>query len=195
MQLHGNVLDITSLSKEIAESIMYINNGVEMWNGPHDRFHQSNGHRIFQIKQKIATLSQGSDDVNSYFTKLKTLWDELKEFRPIPTCQCGGMKEWMDSQHHDYVFQFIMGLNDSYSQVKAQILTQDPLPTINKVFSLIIQEERQRDMTGSHAFQPTSAAHIMGIPIKRRRRGWFVLTVDILATLLINVTKSTWLEI
>lgn len=43
-----------------------------------------------------------------------------------------------------YIMTFLMGLNDSYAQVRGQILLMEPLPRINKVFSLIIQEERQR---------------------------------------------------
>ncbi|XP_039012794.1 uncharacterized protein LOC120142110 [Hibiscus syriacus] len=37
-----------------------------------------------------------------------------------------------------------MGLNDSYAHVRRQILLMDPLPSISKVFSLIVQEENQR---------------------------------------------------
>ncbi|KAK0596576.1 hypothetical protein LWI29_016954 [Acer saccharum] len=69
-----------AVSKEIADSIMYIDNGVDVWNDLHDRFHQSNGPRIFQIKQQLNGLSQGSNDVSGYFNKLKTLWEELREF-------------------------------------------------------------------------------------------------------------------
>jgi hypothetical protein len=36
-----------------------------------------------------------------------------------------------------------MGLNDNFAQIRGQILLIDPLPSINKVFSLVIQEERQ----------------------------------------------------
>ena len=36
-----------------------------------------------------------------------------------------------------------MGLNESYSHIRGQILMMEPLPTINKVFSLVIQEEKQ----------------------------------------------------
>ena len=42
--------------------------------------------------------------------------------------------------------QFLMGLNESYSQIKGQILLMEPLPTVNKVYSLLIQEERQRSV-------------------------------------------------
>ena len=37
-----------------------------------------------------------------------------------------------------------MGLNDSFANVTAQILMMKPLPTINKAFSLVVQEERQQ---------------------------------------------------
>jgi hypothetical protein len=43
-----------------------------------------------------------------------------------------------------YVFQFLMGLNESFSHIRGQILLMEPLPPINKVFSLVIQEENQR---------------------------------------------------
>ena len=39
---------------------------------------------------------------------------------------------------------FLIGLNDLYSQVRGQLLLMDPLPAINKVSSLVSQEERQR---------------------------------------------------
>ena len=92
-------------------------------------------------------LVQGSDDVSCYYTKLKMLWDELKDFRPIPTCTCGGMKALIEYQQHAYVMQFLMGLNESYTQIQTQILMQDPPPSINKVFSLVVQDERQRSLT------------------------------------------------
>ena len=39
-----------------------------------------------------------------------------------------------------------MGLNESYSQIKGQILLMEPFPTINKVYSVLIREERQRSV-------------------------------------------------
>jgi hypothetical protein len=37
----------------------------------------------------------------------------------------------------------LTGLNDNFSVVKSQILLMDPLPPMNKVFSLVLQHERQ----------------------------------------------------
>ena len=46
----------------------------------------------------------------------------------------------------EYVLNFLMGLNDSYSQIKGQILLIDPLPLIAKVFPLILQGEKQTEI-------------------------------------------------
>jgi hypothetical protein len=53
----------------------------------------------------------------------------------------------MDYQHSEYVIKFLVGLDDSYASVRDQILLMDPMPTINKVFSLVSQEERQRELS------------------------------------------------
>jgi hypothetical protein len=40
-----------------------------------------------------------------------------------------------------------MGLNESFYHIRGQILLIDPLHSINKVFSLIIQKESQRQIS------------------------------------------------
>uniref|UniRef100_A0A2N9IXJ6 Integrase catalytic domain-containing protein n=1 Tax=Fagus sylvatica TaxID=28930 RepID=A0A2N9IXJ6_FAGSY len=42
--------------------------------------------------------------------------------------------------------QFLMGLNETFTPVRGQILLMDPMPHIDKVFSLLRQEERQRSI-------------------------------------------------
>ncbi|XP_073274883.1 uncharacterized protein [Primulina huaijiensis] len=63
------------------------------------------------------------------------------------------MKDWVKYQNRDCVMQFLMGLNESYAQIRAQVLMMDPIPAISKIFSLVVQEERQRsihsDISGS----------------------------------------------
>ena len=41
---------------------------------------------------------------------------------------------------------FLMGLHDSFSQIRGQLLLMDPMPLFNKVFSLVSQEEHQRKL-------------------------------------------------
>ncbi|XP_073315835.1 uncharacterized protein [Primulina huaijiensis] len=137
---------LNSVSREIADSLMYIPTASEIWIDLRDRFHQSNAPRIFQIKKLLTGLHQGSMDINAYYTKLRTLWDELKDFQPVSVCNCGSMKDWINYQNQECVMQFLMGLNESYAQIRAQILMMDPIPVISKIFSLVVQEERQRSI-------------------------------------------------
>jgi len=42
-----------------------------------------------------------------------------------------------------YVMCFLKGLGDAYNNVKSQNSMMDPLPNINRAFSLVMQQERQ----------------------------------------------------
>ena len=68
------------------------------------------------------------------------------------------MKSILKLYSQERVLQFSMGLNDSFSTVRAQILLMDPFPSTNKVFSLIIQEEKQREICVSPVSHDTSFA-------------------------------------
>uniref|UniRef100_A0A2N9IN96 Integrase catalytic domain-containing protein n=1 Tax=Fagus sylvatica TaxID=28930 RepID=A0A2N9IN96_FAGSY len=81
------------------------------------------------------------------FEARRLLWDDLMNFRPIPACSCGALKTLLDYQHSKYGMKFLVGLNVSYSSVRGQILPMDSLPTINNVFYLLSQEERQRELS------------------------------------------------
>ncbi|XP_061360732.1 uncharacterized protein LOC133304687 [Gastrolobium bilobum] len=80
---------LNSVSKEIVDSLMYFSTAYDLWEDLRVRFHQANGPRIFQLKQQISSLHQGSLDVNTYYTKLKILWDELQDYSPNFNCTCG----------------------------------------------------------------------------------------------------------
>ncbi|XP_075486382.1 uncharacterized protein LOC142525993 [Primulina tabacum] len=137
---------LNSVTKEIADSLMYIPTAHGIWSDLRDRFNQSNGPRIFQIRKLLSGLQQGSMDVTTYCTRLRTLWDELKDFQLVSMCNCDSMKGCIHFQNQECVMQFLMGLNESYAQIRAQILVMDPIPIISKTFSLIVQEERQRSI-------------------------------------------------
>ena len=56
------------------------------------------------------------------------------------------MKTIATLQQEERLMQFLMGLNDSFSAIRSQILLMDPLPAVNKAYSLVLQEENQRLM-------------------------------------------------
>lgn len=78
-----------------------------------------------------------------YFTKLKALCEELSNYRQNPICSCDAVKELSEAYNQERIKQLLTGLKDSYSHIRGQILLIEPLLSINKVFLLIVQEERQ----------------------------------------------------
>ncbi|XP_061340013.1 uncharacterized protein LOC133286596 [Gastrolobium bilobum] len=92
----------------------------------------------------FSNASEGSLDINSYKNKLKSLWDELQDYLPLQRCTCGTLREMISRNEQDHVLQFLIRLNDSFFAASAQILLIDLLPSLAKVFSMILQEERQR---------------------------------------------------
>ncbi|XP_075645490.1 uncharacterized protein LOC142616547 [Castanea sativa] len=123
-----------SVSKDLQPSIVYFKTARDVWIDLQYRYGQGNGPRIFELRKEISALTQENLSINAYYTKFKGLWDEFTNFR---TCTCGHQVE-------DCTMSFLMGLNETYAAVRGQILLMDPVPPLSKVFSLILQDEKQR---------------------------------------------------
>ncbi|XP_059429182.1 uncharacterized protein LOC132162995 [Corylus avellana] len=162
---------MNSISKEIATFLIYTTNAEAIWLDLKERFSQKNGPRIFQLQRSLSTLTQDNMPISQYFTRLKALWDELNNFKPLDLCDCchcGKIKQILDLRGQEYTIQFLMGLNDSYSQIRGQILLHDPIPSITKVFSLIVQEEKQREISLSSLSHEIAALMTRTPPVGNR---------------------------
>ncbi|XP_013601103.1 PREDICTED: uncharacterized protein LOC106308488 [Brassica oleracea var. oleracea] len=79
---------VNAVEKSIAKSLMYLTTARQMWLDIHDQFKQSDGPRPAEIKKQIFAETQGSQSVNDNYTKLKQLWEELKNHESPYTCCC-----------------------------------------------------------------------------------------------------------
>ncbi|MCI07384.1 hypothetical protein A2U01_0028451, partial [Trifolium medium] len=113
----------------------------------------ANGPRTHQLKSELADCKQGGLTVVAYYSKLKTLWDELANYEQIPICKCKGCTCGITSKlekrrEEEKVHQFLMGLDDAaYGNVRSNMLASDPLPSLNRIYSAAVQEERVRSIT------------------------------------------------
>ena len=136
---------LNCVSKEIHATMLYKPTAREIWTILRERFSQSNGPQMFQVEQAIGSLTQSQVSVIDYYTKLQGFWEELLNYRPIPvctcisSCSCGAMRQVFENYQQACLMQFLMGLNESFTQVRGQILLMDPMPNIDRVFSLIRQ--------------------------------------------------------
>ena len=137
---------IHSVSLDIKSSILFLDSAADMWTELTNRFSQGNGPRLFDLNDSLTRLRQGDDSVTAYFTKLRAIWDEINELRPCLPCTCQASADIIRYQNQEKVMCFLTGLNESYHAIRAQVLILDPFPSLAKVFSTIIQHERQRNI-------------------------------------------------
>jgi hypothetical protein len=108
---------------------------------------------------------------------MRTLWEELNSHRPMPhctcpnPCRCAAMREASYFRLEDQVIQFLTGLNDQFAVVRTQVLMMDPLPSINKVYSLVIQEESNNSSITSSLPESVSLVNAFDSRNKSQGRG------------------------
>ena len=106
----------------------------------------------------MCNISQGADDIATYYTKMKSLWDELDDLDEIPLCTCTFADKMHKREQNQKLLQFLMGLNDDYNSIRGNILMMIPLLTISQVYSMLIQEEKQREIRSNGLFLADSAS-------------------------------------
>ncbi|XP_074274069.1 uncharacterized protein LOC141597501 [Silene latifolia] len=157
---------LNSCSPDIGKSILYSNTAEIAWSELEDRFGQSNGAQLYGAQKKLTDFSQGNDSISTYFTKLKSIWDEVDRMGMNPpcscNCQCGAKIKQKKFQEDQKIIQFLMGLNDSFAIVRGTILMQNPLPKLSSIYNNLLQEEGQREIHNTVNFQSDSAALYAG---------------------------------
>ena len=142
---------LNSLHKSIRDSVLFCSTASETWKELNERYGQSNKARLFQAQKQVSCISQGDLDIASYFNRAKKVWDELIAVGATPKCTCKKCECEVNErlQHHDQeqkLIQFLMGLNESYTSVRGNILMMTPLHTLSQIYSFLMQEERQRQV-------------------------------------------------
>lgn len=127
-----------SLSPELQEAFVYIASDKDLWDNLEEKFGQCNGVFINQLKRSITSLKQGDSTVTACFTRLQRMVDELTAVEPPINCICPARNIIAERKNRDQLI---------YEPMRNQILLMDPLSSINKAYSLLLQIERQREIS------------------------------------------------
>jgi hypothetical protein len=71
MLIHSWIMN--SVDSSIAQSIVFMENASDVWLDLKERFSQGDLVRVSELQQEIYALTQDSDSVTSFYSKLKTL--------------------------------------------------------------------------------------------------------------------------
>nr|XP_033514192.1 uncharacterized protein LOC117278866 [Nicotiana tomentosiformis]XP_033514193.1 uncharacterized protein LOC117278866 [Nicotiana tomentosiformis] len=137
---------MNNVSAELLGGIVYASDAHLVWEDLRERFDKVNRVRNFQLHREIATLSQGTNSVSVYFSRIKELWHEYDVLVPFSDCGCRKARDHVEQMHQQRVMQFLSGLNDSYDQSRRQILMKTNAPNLNQTYAMIIQDESQQSI-------------------------------------------------
>ncbi|XP_075095138.1 uncharacterized protein LOC107777386 [Nicotiana tabacum] len=123
---------MNSVSSGLLGGIMYALSAQAMWNDLHERFDKIDCSISYNLHKKIATLSQGTASVSTYFSKLKDLWEEFEALVPAP------------------------------GQARSQILLMSPMPTVNQAYAMVISDESQKSVAATAGLLETNPTTVTG---------------------------------
>ncbi|XP_074290483.1 uncharacterized protein LOC141617199 [Silene latifolia] len=138
-----NVID-----EKLHPTIAFISTVVEIWKELKERYAAGNAPRVHQLKSDLTECRQEKRSVVDYYTHLKSIWDELTTYSRVPVCTCGAAAEFLKEKEAEKVHQFIMGINTAlYDNLHSNLLMDDDLTYLNRVYALVLREERHKAVT------------------------------------------------
>ncbi|XP_012847972.1 PREDICTED: uncharacterized protein LOC105967929 [Erythranthe guttata] len=144
-----------TIEPTLRSTISYMEDVKDLWEEIKQRFSVSNGPRVQQIRSDLANCKQNGQSIVTYYGRLKSLWDELNNYDPIPVCECAGCKcnvttKLNKKREEERIHQFLMGLDEGgYETVRSNILSAESLPNLNRVYAMVVQQEQVQIMTST----------------------------------------------
>nr|GEY64050.1 cysteine-rich RLK (receptor-like protein kinase) 8 [Tanacetum cinerariifolium] len=140
---------LNTLREQIRNNLNFINSAVKLWLELQECYAQIDGHRIYQLSNVIVQLKQENSSVEMYYQKLKGLWDEFDALEApylcLCVCSCANRRINGERDQRKRLIQFLMGLDECYSNIKGQILLMQYLPTAAKAYTMVTRVEKQRE--------------------------------------------------
>ncbi|XP_075102415.1 uncharacterized protein LOC142177475 [Nicotiana tabacum] len=142
---------LNSLTKKIRSSVIHSKSAHDLWEQLEKRYGQSNLAQLFDLQKQIMETIQGSNNIATYFNNMKAIWDEidLLDSRVVCSCvdyKCGAVEKNSALEERQKLVQFLMGLNETYTACRGNIMMMNPSPDIDRAYFLLLQEERQRSI-------------------------------------------------
>ncbi|XP_070009654.1 uncharacterized protein [Nicotiana sylvestris] len=130
----------------LLSSVLYASNAHKLWEDLKKRFDKVNGARVQYLRKEIHSLTQGTMTVTDYFSKLRDIWDEFDTIMTCPSCPYPESKRYLEHFEYQRLIQLLIGLNEYFSQARSQITMIYHIPSVNKAYFMIIDQESRRNL-------------------------------------------------
>nr|GEZ28282.1 Gag-pre-integrase domain, Gag-polypeptide of LTR copia-type [Tanacetum cinerariifolium] len=169
-----------AMEKGIRDSVKYANTSSEIWSDLKERFGKESAPRAYELKKKITATRQEGSNVLTYYTRLRSLWDESHSIFSFPCCSCNkctcelGKKITVHLEKQK-LYEFLMGLDSDFNVIRTHILAIKPVPTLGTAYHMVAEDERQRAISLENQAVPEPAAFKAFQRPGHKREGCFKL--------------------
>ncbi|CAL9030740.1 unnamed protein product [Prunus brigantina] len=119
----------------------------EIWDVVNQMFYDgSNISQLYELRCQATRLKQEGRPVSTYFVELKAIWPKLDKRRPFQMKCADDMKTFHAAVMANRVYDFLVGLDDTYDKVRSDILRSDKVPSIENVFFMVHREAQRQIM-------------------------------------------------
>ncbi|XP_047326792.1 uncharacterized protein LOC124930497 [Impatiens glandulifera] len=146
---------LNTISKEIRANFEGTVTTQDLWQEVKTRYEGNNGPTQYGLARDISTIQQGNLSVEEYYSKIRLYWEEIAGISPLIKCECDGsdvlsyygcraIRKFICIDENAKLLQFLLGQNETYENVKDQILNTDNFPTVHKAFTIVLNIEKKR---------------------------------------------------
>ncbi|XP_022632117.1 uncharacterized protein LOC111240756 [Vigna radiata var. radiata] len=164
-----------SIVPEISDTCMFLTFAKAIWIAIEQTYSKAkDAAQIYEVKVKIMAAKQGTKTVTEYANQLKSLWMKLDHYRVIKA-KCSEDSTILRAYiEQDRVYDFLVGLNPEYDQVRIQILGKEKVPRLNEVVAIIRSEESRRGLMLETSTTESSTMIAEGgtIMVANQRKNW-----------------------
>lgn len=126
-----------SISKPISQTIIFLENALDVWIYLKERFGKANTIRVSNLRDEINNMKQGSKSAFDYCIEMRGSWEELNSHRLMSSYTCSQQCrcEVMCSKRSFHIEDQIVTcfINDNFYVIKTQVLLMEPLSSTNKI--------------------------------------------------------------
>ncbi|XP_076957127.1 uncharacterized protein LOC143632510 [Bidens hawaiensis] len=149
---------LNSIIDELYIGQIFLKIASEVWTELKEAYNKVDGSVIFNLHRQINYACQNGSSISDYYHKLNCMWRQYAKLIDLPKCTCAAATDLLNFNRRIKLKKFLMGLDDVYQPLRAQILSKESLSTVKNAFALISNEESHRALNPLGKTQATAFA-------------------------------------
>ncbi|KAL2246907.1 UNVERIFIED_CONTAM: hypothetical protein Sindi_2543000, partial [Sesamum indicum] len=122
---------LNTISKDLVNAYLYASSSRNIWLDLEARYGECDGTLLYKLQREISSICKLCVHVAFAFAN--------------------ATKTKAEQNDANQLIQFLMGLNDSYDNIRSQTLVLEPLSLVNKAYYMVLRVERQRMVNSEYS--------------------------------------------